>query len=240
MFTRNYEIKYYDKNMKGVVKEAALLNVLQEIATLNANSLSFGQEFTEENSIAWAVVKYRLELNEPLKDIDNLTLKTEARGLSRLFAYRNFEIYIQDKFGGRASSAWVLIDMTTRRIQPVKKLLPNMPDLVPNETDLNYEKIVLPEKFDSEKEFEVLFDDIDTNGHANNSNYIHWAVSSLPTAFRENHAIKNVDIAFKKEARLGAKMVSQSAINGNETIHLIKNSETGEALCEFKIEWFNI
>ena len=240
MFTKNYEIKYYDKNMKGVVKEAALMNVLQEIATLNANNLDFGQQFTEENSIAWAVVKYRVELQEPLKDIDNITLKTEARGISRLFAYRNFEMYVEDKFAGRASSAWVLIDMATRKIQPIKKLLPNLPEFIANETDLDYEKIILPENYQYEKAFEVLFDDIDTNGHANNSNYIHWAVSSLPVEFRERHAIKNVDIAFKKEARLGAKMLSQSVIDGSTSIHLIKNTETDEPLCEFKIEWFKL
>ena len=45
LFTKEYEIKYYEQNVNGDLKESALLNFLQDIATLSAESLGFGPSF---------------------------------------------------------------------------------------------------------------------------------------------------------------------------------------------------
>jgi hypothetical protein len=42
---------------------------------------------------------------------------------------------------------------------------------------------------------------------------------------------------FKKEIKYGSKVLSQVSINGTNTIHAVKNAETGEELCLVSAEW---
>ena len=107
------------------------------------------------------------------------------------------------------------------------------------ENDLNYGKIRLPEKFDVEKTFEVRFDDLDVNRHVNNANYIVWAIEPLDFEFRRSHKLKIVDMMFKKEIAYGHKVLSEVAINENNTVHAVKNAETGEELFIMNAEWIN-
>ena len=68
LFTKEYEIKYYEQNVNGDLKESALLNFLQDIATLSAESLGFGPSFVFANNYAWVVLKYHIELFAPFRN----------------------------------------------------------------------------------------------------------------------------------------------------------------------------
>lgn len=243
LFSKEYDVKYYEQNLNGVFKESALLNILQDIATLSAESLGFGPSFVFANNFAWVVLKYHIELYAPLINLDKVTLKTEPRGVSKLYAFRDFEIYSNDKLMGRVISTWALIDMNTRRMLPTNKTLPMMIPFEKRESDLEYSNI---EKFENptySKLFEVRFDDIDVNKHANNSNYIVWALETLPYDFRLHHNVKTIDIKFRKEISLGESVVSDTLIYTDEvcneikTIHYIKDAKNSEELASLLISW---
>ena len=132
------------------------------------------------------------------------------------------------------------MDLKTKSMANVADVLADNQYMVQNEKrddDLNYGKIRLPEKFDIEKIFEIRFDDLDVNKHVNNANYIVWAIEPLDFDFRRTHKLKTVDMMFKKEIQYGNSILSQVAINGNTTIHAVKNAKTGEELCLVNAEW---
>ena len=84
-------------------------------------------------------------------------------------------------------------------------------------------------------------DDIDVNHHANNSDYVVWALESLPFEFRLEHAPKKIDIKFRKEIGLGGTVVSEAAMIQNDeliTLHSIKRKSDNEELASLKIVWF--
>ena len=112
-----------------------------------------------------------------------------------------------------------------------------MPPYEKKEDDLSFEKIKPPTKIDAEKEFEVRYNDIDVNKHANNGNYIIWAFEPLSFEFKSTHKIKTLDMIYKKEIKLGEKLISQVEIKDDTTIHLLKNSETKEDLCLIQCRW---
>ena len=243
MYAKEYEVKYYEQNVKGNLKESALLNLLQDAATLSAESLGFGPSFVFPNNYAWVVLKYHVELYKELNNLSSLILKTEPRGTSKLYAYRDFELYSADNvLLGKVCSTWALIEMDSRRILPVQKILADyMPHFEKKETDLEYEKIDDITSVDFLKEFEVRFDDIDVNHHANNSDYVVWALESLPFEFRLEHAPKKIDIKFRKEIGLGGTVVSEAAMIQNDeliTLHSIKRKSDNEELASLKIVWF--
>lgn len=242
LFSKEYEIKYYEQNVNGDLKESALLNFLQDIATLSAESLGFGPTFVFSNNYAWVVLKYHIELYKELRNLSSVTLKTEPRGTSKLYAFRDFEIYTPDgECAGRAVSAWALIDMESRRILPASKLLPIMLPYEKRDTDLDYEKIAQVSEPSCEKVFEVRFDDIDVNHHANNSNYIVWALETLPVEFRLQYSPASIDIKYRKEISSGGNVHACTAVLYNdtdvETVHVIKDNSNDEELSSLSIKW---
>lgn len=238
---KEYEVTYYEQNVNGNLKESGLLNFLQDIATISAEKLGFGPTYVFSHNFAWVVLKYRIELYKELKNLEKLVIKTESRGTTKLYAFRDFELYSQDKtLLGRVASAWALIDMESRKILPMQSALNFVKPFEKRENDLEYGKFEPLTRTDFQKEFEVRFDDIDVNKHANNCNYIIWALETLDSSFRLKYSPHVIDIKYKKELRLGDIVVSESQLiadNDIVTLHLIKSKQTEDVIAELKIVW---
>lgn len=234
-----YQLKYYEMDFKMVLKPSALLNFLQDMATINAEMLGFGYSFTHPKNYGWFLVKYRIEFGDYPQELDDLIIKTEARGYSKILAFRDFEIWTSDnkKMLGRAQSQWMMVDLETKSVLPLAKVFDFMPQYEKRETDLIFNKVFPPEKFDYEKTFEIRYDDIDVNQHVNNANYIVWAFETLPWEFKAQYKLKTLDIIYKKEIAFGNSVVSQAQINGKNSVHVLKNAATGEDLCLLNAVW---
>lgn len=237
---KTYPIKYYEMDFNKTVKPSALLNFLQDVATLNAQMLGFGPSFVFANNYAWFLIKYKMEFDNYPQDIENLVIKTEARGISKIIANRDFEICTtDDKRLARIASNWMLVDLKTKRPLPLATVAPQMPVFEKRENDLQFEKIFPPEKIDFEKTFEIRYDDIDVNQHVNNANYIIWAFETLPYEFKAQHKLKTLDITYKKEISYGYSVVSLAQLDeeSKTSTHVLKNSSTGDELCLVKALW---
>lgn len=237
---KTYPIKYYEMDLNKALKPSALLNFLQDIATKNAEMLGFGPSFVFSNNYAWFLIKYHMEFDQYPCALDELVIKTEARGISKIIANRDFEIWTTDnKRLGRIASNWMLIDLNTKNILPLAKVAPQMPVFEKRETDLQFNKITPPEETNYKKTFEIRFDDIDVNQHVNNANYIVWALEVLPYEFRNKYRLKTLDINYKKEIAYGHSLISQAQFDEENTTstHVIKNETTDEELCLVCANW---
>ena len=239
-YKENIFVKYSEIDQNLAMKPFALLNFLQDIASKNAEDLGFGYSYINPKNYAWFLIKYRMEFDEYPFDIQQLTLKTEPRGYNKLFAYRDFELYSGEKLLGRMHSMWSLVDINSRSIIPIAAALaenPHMKQFEKREDDLSFSKISTIINPSIKKEFEVRYNDLDINRHANNGNYIVWALESLDFKFKNTHKIKTLDMIYKKEAKFGEKLISQVEFkNDNTTIHRLQNLE-GEDLFLMECCW---
>lgn len=239
-YSQNIAVKYSEMDCNLALKPSALLNFLQDLASDNAEKLGFGYSYISKHNLMWFLLKYRIEFTDYPVSVYDLTLKTEPRGYSKLFAYRDFELFDGEKLLGRAASTWSLVDVDSKSLAPVGKAL-NNPDMPPHQKrddDLNYDKIKPIEHVDIEREFEVRYEDIDVNKHVNNGNYIIWALEPLDFEFRCSHKIKTLDMVFKKEIQYGHKIISQIEFKDkNTTVHTVKNAQNGNDLCQVQINW---
>ncbi len=240
-YQENINIKYSEIDQNLAMKPFALLNFLQDIASKNAEDWGFGYSYIHPRNYAWFLIKYHMEFEEYPFDIQELILKTEPRGYNKLFAYRDFELYNQNKLLGRMHSMWSIVDINSRSIVPVATAIPNNPYMTQfqkREDDLVFEKISAINEPTLEKEFEVRYNDLDVNGHANNGNYIVWAFEPLSFEFKNTHKIKTLDMIYKKEAKFGEKIISQIEFKDDfTTIHRLQNAE-GEDLFLLQCAWF--
>ena len=241
MYEKNIIIKYSEMDYQLALKPSALLNFLQDMASQNAEELGFGYSYIKKKNLAWFLLKYRMEFEEYPVGKYNLGLKTEPRGYNKLFAYRDFEISINEKTSAKIASIWALVDLDNGKLMNISEALDNnpaMPSFQKRENDLIFNKIKLPERIDIEKIFEIRYDDIDVNRHVNNCNYIIWGFEPLDFGFKSTHHIKNLDMVFKKEIKYGYRVKSQvEIVDELHTIHMLKNFENNEELCIINAEW---
>lgn len=234
-----YPLKYYEMDFKMVLKPSALLNFLQDIATINAEMLNFGYSFTHPKNYGWFLVKYHMEFDNYPEELDEIIIKTEARGYNKILAFRDFEIWTYDnaKLLGRVQSQWMMVDLNTKNVLSLNKVAPHMIKHEKRDSDLTFNKINPPEKTEYSKTFEIRYDDIDVNQHVNNANYISWAFETLPWNFRGKYKLKTLDIVYKKEIAYGNNVISQAQIRDKYSVHVLKNETTQEDLCLIQTEW---
>lgn len=234
-------IRYSDKDCNGRLKPSALLNFFQDAAAESAERLGFGYSAIYPQNLMWVLLKYRLEFTDYPVHVSQLTIKTQPRGYNRMFAYRNFEVFADGKLCGRASSVWALLNSKTLEISHVGEVLKdneNMIKFVPGETDLKFSKIPALTQADYEETFKVRYNDIDINMHANNGNYIVWALEPLPYEWKHEKKFKNIDIVFKKEIKCGEQITCKvQKLDEHNTVHSLIHAQTQEELCAIKCEW---
>ena len=240
-FCEDIKVKYSEMDYRLSLKPSALLNFLQDMASQNAENLGFGYSYIEKRRLCWFLLKYHMEFLDYPVSVYDLTIKTEPRGYLKQFAFRDFELCQGQKCLAKIISTWSLVDMNSKSIVPIEKALegnPNMPKFEKREGDLSFQKIMPLEKADIEKVFEIRYDDIDVNCHANNCNYIIWAFEPLSFDFKTSRHLKILDMVFKKEIKYGSKVLSKiQFVNQNQTVHLLQNVDSGEDLCTINAIW---
>ena len=243
-YIQDFDIRFYELNSNGCIKESVLFHFLQEIAAAHAEKENFGYSFISKTNHAWFVLKYHVKIHKWQANIFKLRVKTWPRGIFKLTCPREFEVYSDDgELLASASSAWVLVDAQTKRIVRPLDVFPEFPeqtDIKALETD--FPKIPDVERTSFSKVFEVRFDDIDINQHVNNASYITWAFDTLDADFRERYSAKEIEIHYKKETKLGENIlcVVEYDKKSQTTIHILKNAQTDEQLCVLRVAWQKI
>ena len=239
---REFNIRYSEMDYHKVLKPSAMLNFLQDLATFAADEGGFGYNETVVHNLGWFLLKYHMEFEDYPKNLENLLIKTEARGYNKLFASRDFELYNTESKAliGRVISQWALVNMSDKSMASPAECFPFMYKVEKREDDLSFEKIHPLERVDYSEEFKVRYDDIDVNQHVNNMNYIVWAFEALPLEFRKNYKPKTIDMIYKKDIAYGNSVVSKLKIENETTHHLLVNKETEEQLCIVDVLWENL
>ena len=139
-------------------------------------------------------------------------------------------------------TSWFLVDLKSKSIA---NILQNSPDFITfekREDDLSLQKIRPITEPDKEKMFHVRYDDLDMNGHVNNTVYITWAMETLDFDFRASHKLKFLDIYFKHEVKYGDDILSAVKMDNENLIstHLITDSKTGTEVCLLKAQYIAI
>ena len=241
-----YTLRYYEKDLNRYLKPVSMFNFMQDTASMAAESHDFGISYIYSQNLAWFVLKYKLIIYKNINDIDEIEIKTESRGITKLFANRDFYFYHNGEIFAKAASLWALVDFDTKKmVKPQDILKDKVPVFEKREDDLEYDKI--PQVNEDElnlikKHMDIRFDDIDVNQHVNNSNYLVWALETLDYDFKYTHTAKAFDVYYKKDIDYDGKIISFDNIDRENlvSVHSIRNADTNEELCSLKICWEKI
>ncbi len=202
-WTDQYPIHSYEIDQHSRLSIVSAVNYFQESAWRNADAMGFGFEALSEKNRFWVLSRLYIEMYRYPLWGDTVLLETWPKGMENLFALRDFRIKTYDgkELLGAGTTAWLIIDGMTHRLQRVDHICGDMPFFPQNALDRQPEKITLPETLTSRTNIVAGHTDVDINNHVNNVCYLNWAINFLPVN-PEKLTVRSAEINFLSEALL--------------------------------------
>lgn len=190
-------------------KPSAFFQHLTEAASINAAQLGCGFEAMYAQNLFWVHSRMKIQfLGFPRVD-DQVTIRTWPKTIQqKLFYVRDFEVL--NATGEKlalATSAWLVIDATARRMIPPKALsfdLPSLPDHCGLDEPL--EKLGLSGEGDERLRLRAGYSAVDMLGHVNNSRYVEWVCDSFPFEDYRHQQLDWMQINYDHEIRPGEEV----------------------------------
>lgn len=233
----NYPVYTFLTDHKNKVTASNIANFLQDIAGRNAHELGWAVSDLHSGGKTWVLSRIYIELKELPKYREEVTVDTWPSGGERLFAYRDFVIRNdKDEVIGNARSAWVVMDLSTRRPEYVPDEVKAMKDKYPPSViDIPKEKVLGAAENATKKDVRVRRSDLDVNRHVNNVKFIEWAMEAIDDSYYDNHSVRTLDVVFKSEVLHTDTIESLISIDGLKTHHTILKN--GSPACFVRVEW---
>ncbi|HEY5913672.1 MAG TPA: acyl-ACP thioesterase domain-containing protein [Verrucomicrobiae bacterium] len=230
-------IHSYDVDFSRQATLEALCRHFLEAAWNHAEALGFGFSQLARDSKVWVLSRLLLQMRRYPRWGDRIGLNTWPRGTQSLFALREFELLdaAGQRIGG-ATSAWLILDVNSRRPQRVEKYLTPITPVSSTATDREPEKLP-PCSGNCASSWPVRYTDVDLNGHANSARYIGWLMDSYPADWHQRYAPSLVELNYLGESHQGDTLSLRTGQSGPcEFLHSIVKSDQQEA-CRARVDW---
>lgn len=240
-YQKIYPVHYFDVDWNAELRFGSLLDFLQDSAGEDAARRGFGVEQLRPRGLTWMLSRYRIRLNAGVRLADHVAIQTWPSRHKGLTACREFEIFCNGSPIGAASTAWMLIDLKSRRpVRPKEKL----GEVVLIDEQVFAEPLVAlqaPTAFDAELGFRVRRADLDLNCHVNNRVFFNWAVEAVEANLIQTRRLQQVDINFMAEVLAGEEVVSlcssQPEAGNLLCSHLIRRPSDFKELAKLQTLW---
>lgn len=195
------------------IKPFSVLQIFQDASTKHAEEIGVGFEAMLASHVLWVTMRIKYEILRLPNLDEQLTIKTYPSGKNRMEYDREYLIF--DAAGNmiiKGQSKWCLINSQTRRIEKMIET----PVLI-DEEPVYKERFLKTEDFEPkflpDVNYQIKPDDIDNNGHTNNTVY---AEMIAPILEQQNKTINFFQINFLKECMLGERIdIYSQKENGN-------------------------
>lgn len=206
IFTETYKVRSTQVNLNNQLGLYGVLGMLQDIASEHASYLGFGYKQLVQKGFFWALIQQHLKMDYWPGWNERITVKTWSLPVQGVYAFREFELYWNDKKIGECASTWITMDIQSRK--PIE--LSGQQEIFFPRTDgsLNFktQRISLPSDMYQVNEFGVKVSDLDMNSHVNNVKYSQWALDMMNERAHREWVIKEYAINFLSETFMGDQM----------------------------------
>ncbi|EOZ93283.1 Acyl-ACP thioesterase [Indibacter alkaliphilus LW1] len=199
-YEKEFEVLSFQIDPFGKLRWSSLGDLMQEVAWKHADSRGFGQELFEKG-LMWVLSRFQIQVHRKPSWGELITVKTAGRGISGLFALREFEVIDQaGEVLAEAMSAWLLLDVKSKRPKRPSQVLPSELFALTEDDSQLPPKITFSETGDLSTAFNVRASDLDMNNHVNNVSYIRWVEDF---AIEQKKKFNKLCINYLSEARIG-------------------------------------
>ena len=214
IFKEKFKMGLKDIDKNNLLKNRAILEYLENIGSFHSDVAGYGAEYTGKTGIAWVLLGWKLKVLKRPQYGQELEIHTWAKLGSKVATFRDFEIYDNNQnLCAIATSKWTMVDIGKGKITKIDDEVINAYKVESKNVfqKLELEKLKIPSNFDYKTEYTVKRKDIDINGHMHNLYYLDLAYEALPEEIYEKRPFDNVNIQYKKEIKLGEKVICKYA-----------------------------
>ena len=204
MYSMKSRVRYSETDSGQKMTFQALTNYLQDCCIFQSEDLGIGVDYLKEHAQAWFLASWQIVVERLPVLGEKITVKTWPYNFKGFYGYRNFTIEdAEGKIYAYADSQWIFMDLKRERPARISdKMLEEYQMEEPFKMDYADRKIKLPEKMQEKESFQIRPEQIDTNHHVNNEQYIAMGKNYLP----ENFNIHKMRAEYRKAAVLGDKV----------------------------------
>lgn len=198
-------VRYSETDETGRLSLPALVNYFQDVAELHGSSLGIGYRYLQKKNLAWLLSSWQIVIDRMPEISEEYTLQTWGWKFAGTFGMRNCTLLDKDgRILVRANSNWFLFDTKNQRPVKVPQSMIDAYGIHPR-VDMDYasRKVPDPDGGQAMEVFAVGRQNLDTNHHVNNAQYIAMAEEYLPEGFET----AELRVEYKKQARLGDMVV---------------------------------
>jgi medium-chain acyl-[acyl-carrier-protein] hydrolase len=244
-FEKEYKIPVFDTGPNGKLKLYSFFNYLQDIASEHAERLKFGRDDLIKENRFWVLSRIVADIDLWPGWEEIIIVRTWPRGTDKIFAIRDYEVFYPDgRHIASGSSSWLIIDITTKKVQRPDEMLTrfNSGINVKNSLGRNAGKVELVSENSQRGEpFKIKVSDLDLNLHTNMAMYIKWVTDSYSLDYIMNHTPVSLEVNYIAESVWGEEVF---VLRDNENInnsynHSVVRSSDNKELCRMRIEWKN-
>lgn len=206
IFEQTVRVNTFECDFNQRWKPAAFFQHLTEAAGVHAALLGVGLDAMLARNLFWVHSRMKIKFLGFPRAGEPVTIRTWPKTIQqKLFYIRDFEIL--DAAGDRlaaATSAWLVIDATSRRMLPPQSLSFDLPTL-PTRAGLDepLEKIAAPADGQERLSVQAAYSAVDMLGHVNNSRYVEWICDAFPLEAYRKSSLEWLQINYDREIRPG-------------------------------------
>ncbi len=219
----------------------AVLEEMMETAGRHAEILGVGVRDLHAKGLTWVLARLHVKITDVPGAGRSVHIATWPSGRHRLFAVREFKL--SDASGNevlRASSAWAMMNMETRR---PSRLDPHLPIFSRHPERMiadDFAPLPPPCAQAPRASYRAQAGDIDLNDHVNNTVYLDWALRSAPESARTWRPL-SLEAAFLGEARLGDEVACYTetgrGAGGSALLQSLRDAASGRELTRLRTYW---
>ena len=208
-YQQNFTITDNCVDCFGRLKPSMILYYVQEVAGRHFDVISMDYDALAEKGMIWAIIRQKVQITRIPRRGETIRVETWPMPTTRVAYPRSVVAY--DERGNevfRSISIWVLMDIHSRSmVLPGKSGISVAGTLRGNE--LAAPNALPAKNLLNHRNRTVSFTDLDRNGHMNNTRYLDWIDDLIPSAFHQEHDLKELTVCYLSEAREGQTLSMQ-------------------------------
>ncbi len=231
-------IQAHEVDFMNQLRADSLFMLLQDTAASHADKAELGYKSLSKHNLAWVLSWAKVEIEELPGFGEEIKIVTWPKKRYKLYVLRDFYVYKNEKIIVRAATAWLPINLKSKRIidssglpVPVQYLEQSAIDTIPQKvTALHNKEFVLTRI--------MRYSDIDLNQHVNNIHYIELIMDGFGKDRYEKSGFKNLEVNFVSESIYNDELeVFKSCVTPGIDIIECSNKNSSKMIFQAKVEW---
>ena len=222
MYSFDSRIRYSEVDEEKYLTINGIINYFQDCSTFQSEDIGLGLSYLEPQNRVWVLNFWQIIIDRYPKLCEKVTIATWPYEFNGFIGYRNFVMYDEQKnMIAKANSIWAYLDTKTGRFAKAEE------EMVARygkeeRLDMDYadRKIKLPAQMEAKEPVIIRKNQIDTNHHVNNEEYVEMASEYVP-----NKRPKEIRVEYKKSALLNDAIYPYYAKEGQTTTVLLADEQ---------------